>query len=74
VLASSIACSVMVSLPRVTVSVPTVPEAEEESPYEIFHFALFTTLNDEDLEGSKILCPEATPLDLVAAEREVDQT
>jgi hypothetical protein len=45
----------IVSPPIVTLSVPTVPEAEEESPYEIFQLEPFWFLKVEDFEGSKIL-------------------
>jgi hypothetical protein len=56
----------------VTLSVPTVPEADDESPYEIFHVDPFCVLNVEDLEGSKIVCP--VPWDWVDAGSSVDQT
>lgn len=45
----------MASPPRVTVSVPTVPEAEEESPYEIFHLDVLEALKVDDFAGSKIV-------------------
>lgn len=58
--------------PRETVSVPTVPEAEEESPYEICHLELLAALKVEDFVGSKIVCPVA--LEVVALGSSVDQT
>ena len=50
--ASSTAWFLIVSPPIVTLSVPTVPDAEEESPYEICHFEPFATLYVDDLVGS----------------------
>lgn len=58
--------------PRETVSVPTVPEAEEESPYEICHLELLAALKVEDFFGSKIVWPVA--LEVVAVGSSVDQT
>ena len=39
-------------LPRTTLSVPTVPEAEELSPYEIFHVDPELALKVDDFVAS----------------------
>lgn len=62
----------MASPPRVTVSVPTVPEAEEESPYEICHLEVLEALKVDDFSGLKIVCPVA--LEVVDLGSFVDQT
>jgi hypothetical protein len=64
----------MVSPPSVTLSVPTVPEAEEESPYEIFHEEPELALNVLDLLESKITCPEDFPWLWIEELSSVDQT
>jgi hypothetical protein len=55
--ASSIAWFAIVSPPSDTLSVPTVPEAEEPSPYEIFQVEPLDVLKVEDLLESKMVCP-----------------
>ena len=40
-----------------TLSVPTVPDAEELSPYEIFHEEPWVFLKVVDFEESKTVCP-----------------
>lgn len=62
----------MTSPPMLTVSVPTVPEAEEESPYEICHLEDLEALKVDDFVGSKIVCPVA--LEVVDLGSCVDQT
>lgn len=61
----------MVNPPIVTLSVPTSPEAEELSPYEIFHCEPVEALKVDDLEGSKIVWPEVL---LIESDNSVDQT
>jgi hypothetical protein len=41
--------------PTVTLSVPTVPEAEDWSPYEIFHVDPAILLKLEEFVASKIV-------------------
>jgi hypothetical protein len=48
---------VILSPPIVTLSVPTDPEAEEESPYEIFQVSPLEDLNVLDFEESKMVWP-----------------
>lgn len=45
----------MVNPPMVTLSVPTSPEAEDWSPYEIFQVEPVCFLNVDDFLGSKIV-------------------
>ncbi len=47
----------MVRPPRVMSSVPTVPEAEDASPYEIFQVEPLWFWNVLDLAGSKLVWP-----------------
>ena len=54
-----------------TLSVPTMPDAEEESPYEICHLELFCSLYVEDFVGSKIVWP--VPCERTLEGRSVDQ-
>lgn len=63
----------MANPPMVTVSVPTVPDAEDPSPYEISQVELLDDLKVEDLAESKIVCAPL-PWAWVAAGRRVDQT
>lgn len=63
----------MVRPPRVTSSVPTVPEAEDESPYEIFQVEPLWFWNVLELAGLKMVCP--VPYWLVMEEgSSLDQT
>lgn len=72
VVANSIAWPVICKPPIETTSVPTVPEADEESPYEIFHVEPVDFLNVEDFFGSKMVWPVAP--EIVALGRDVDHT
>lgn len=69
--ASSMACFWMTRPPTLTTSVPTVPEAEEPSPYEIFQDEPEEFWNVLDWVGSKMvwLVP-----DVVAEGSSVDQS
>ena len=60
----------MTSPPMLTSSVPTVPEAEELSPYEIFQLEPAVFLNVLDFFGSKIVW---LPLEVVLLGSSVDQ-
>src|SRR4051812_6281444 len=54
-LANSTAWFLMVKPPMVTLSVPTVSDVKELSPYEIFHFEPGWLWNVDDFFGLKIL-------------------
>jgi hypothetical protein len=70
--ASSIAWFLTTSPPMEILSVPTVPEAEEPSPYEIFQVEPLMALNVEDLVESNIVCP--LPWLWIDWDSSVDQT
>jgi hypothetical protein len=56
----------------VTLSVPTLPDAVEESPYAIFQVEPLVALKVEDFFGLKIVCP--VPWLCVELGSSVDQT
>src|SRR5436190_1508851 len=62
----------MVRPPMMTVSLPTSPDAEDLSPYEIFHVYPRSLLKVDDLDGSKMLWP--APCDFTRAGSSVDQS
>lgn len=59
--------------PIVTLSVPTVPDAELESPYEICQLSPEEVWNVEDLEGSKMVWPDPS-WEIIDDGSSVDQT
>ena len=73
VLASSTAWSLMTIPPRLTLSVPTSPDALDPSPYEIFQVLPDFFLKVDDLDESKIVWDEP-PCFCVLADSSVDQT
>lgn len=52
-----IAISVTVEPPMSRVSMPTGPEAVDPSPYDISKLSPSSSLNVDDFEGSKFVCP-----------------
>lgn len=58
----------------VTVSVPTVPDAEELSPYEIFHVSPEEAFQVLLEDGLKMVWPADFPWDWMLWLRLVDQT